>query len=290
MHSANRRIVTLIAAGVIAASCEAVPFLLPAAMDFAQNLFDTNSANYGRSSAQELTVVLGSFFESQGAGSDRKILATAVPGAAPQSPMGLDVALLRDETARSRGIGGGSSTLQLSSLEPDAVLQDGIGRDTPGDRLRVSFTPNQDCWVYVIEVDATGYVQPVFPNPDVSAETNPVPAGSTVLIPDGADGFELDGYRGEEHFFFLASRTPRNDLDRMLKVLRQREVRPEPQTATTVQSPIVATRGIQGGSSRSRRTETVTTQSGAKAQFSAEQWLGEVGADEIVVSLPFRHQ
>jgi hypothetical protein len=286
-----RRLALLAALGCAASACEAVPVLLPAAMNFAKNLLDTSSANYGKESADELRDVLGSFFEPRQTGTTAS--ARAAPAIEPEAavnPLGLEVALLRDDTPFTRGILGGNSRLQLADLEANPVLRDGVGREESGDRLRVSFTPTQDCWVYVIEVDATGYVQPVFPNPYVSAETNPVAAGTTVLIPDGNEAFELDGYRGEEHFFFLASRSPRHDLERQLKLLQQREVRPEPQSTTTVQSPIVASRGIQGGSSRARRRETVATQDGAKAEVSVEQWLGEVGADEIVVSLPFQHR
>jgi hypothetical protein len=288
MNSAQRTVIVLALLGLTTAACEAVPVLLPAAVNFARNLLDTSSANYGEKSADELERVLNSFFTPPG--SNERPQATAVAKAVPSAPLGLDVALLRDDTPQTRGIRGGSSRFMLEGLELNPVLRDGVGRAAPGDRLRVSFTPTEECWVYVIEVDATGYVQPVFPNPDVSAVTNPVAAGTTVLIPDGDEPFELDGYRGEEHFFFLASRAPRTDLDRMLKLLQQRAVRPEPQSTTTVQTPVIATRGIQGGSSRTRRSESVTTTSGATADFSVEQWLGEVGADEIVVSIPFQHR
>jgi hypothetical protein len=278
-------VVGLAALCLLTFSCEAVVAGIPTALRFASNLLSANEQNYGAESIDKLSNVLGLYFDPQ-----RSTQPKQVSMAAP--PLALDVAVLRDDTPRSRGILGGTARFKLVPLDAGAELRDGVGRDTPGDRLRVSFTPKQECWVYVLEVDATGYAVPVFPNPDVSIVTNPVPAGKTVLIPDGDQPFELDGYRGTEHFFFLASRVPKPELEQQFTELRGRAARPDPDSSkvTTVSESTVRTRGIKGGSAAKRVHREVVTPSGAKTTVTSQQWLGKIGANEIVVTVPFEHR
>ncbi len=89
---------------------------------------------------------------------------------------------------------------QTHTLSPGGVL-------TRSDNYRVSFTPSEAGYVYVYQVDATGRVQAIFPNPDFSAVGNPVTARQTYTVPPEGKWFGLDGAAGEEEIVVVAGRT-----------------------------------------------------------------------------------
>jgi hypothetical protein len=84
--------------------------------------------------------------------------------------------------------------------------------------LRVHFQSNCVCWVYVIGIDATGYVARIFPDPD-DALTNPVQPGVNYLMPGGTGWWALDDYRGIEQIYFIAARGPRPDIEAAIERL-----------------------------------------------------------------------
>ena len=183
-----RRVAPILLLACIAAGCEAVMAALPIAMGFARNAMQVNDENYGADSVAQLEKLFESYFPAGTAVSATTTAAVATEQTeAPEEPtevvtevpdrppLALDTALLRDDTPRSRGIRGGNADtkFELTALDADAVLRDGVHRDERGDRLRISFAAHEACWVYVVEIDATGYVVPVFPNPAVSTGSNP---------------------------------------------------------------------------------------------------------------------
>ena len=89
---------------------------------------------------------------------------------------------------------------RIVALENGDVIQDDNGDPNAGDQMQVFFRPNVEAWVYVVAVDATGWVQPMFPSAFPDAQ-NPLPAGSTTLIPGEGAWFGLDQYKGTEHIY-----------------------------------------------------------------------------------------
>ena len=163
----------------------------------------------------------GGYDQQQGGGYDQQY-----------APLALDVAILLKTTGNN-----------VIPIEDGAILRDGRGDPRRGDQFKITFRANKSCYVYVVAADATGYIEPVFPHSD-DAYTNPVVAGIQYEIPRSATSswYGLDDYRGIEQFFFVASRQPRRDLERILNdLLSRREQRKPVNQAVVVTEPTVLT-------------------------------------------------
>ena len=99
-------------------------------------------------------------------------------------------------------------------------MRDGRGDPRLGDQFKIAFRANCDCYIYIIEVDATGYIEPVFPLPE-DQYSNPVMQGQLYQIPNSTEykWYGLDEYRGVETFYFVASHHRRLDVEQNLRVL-----------------------------------------------------------------------
>jgi hypothetical protein len=79
-----------------------------------------------------------------------------------------------------------------------------------GDHYQIRFTPEQDGYVYVFQIDSSGAIYLLFPSqggdvPQVS-NVNPVQAGVTYYLPATDEAFQLDEQVGHEQIRFLALR------------------------------------------------------------------------------------
>ncbi len=83
-----------------------------------------------------------------------------------------------------------------------------------GDRMHVKIKPNQRCFIYVINQDASDAVYSLFPNP--SQRYKALSAGETYDIPGDGLSFELDNTIGTEHVFITASAVPLEDIEELL--------------------------------------------------------------------------
>ena len=168
-------------------------------------------------------------------------------------------------------------------LMPDgARLRDGVGRSTPGDRFGIVFTTKEPAYVYIVNIDATGWAQTLFPYPDVAGFDNPVSPGAEVLLPNDAL-YGLDDTRGVETIFVLVSRTPNIDLEQTLAPLRGMERSAMVGTRGTearVSVPMVGQRGLKGivpGASQSQ-------------DISLDRFFTERSTNELAFSRWFVHE
>ena len=80
-----------------------------------------------------------------------------------------------------------------------------------GDYYKIIFTPVEDAYVYIFQVDSANKLYRLFPMAGFSGVTvnnfNPVKAGKTYYIPAKYKSFELDDVTGTETIYFVASRT-----------------------------------------------------------------------------------
>ena len=82
------------------------------------------------------------------------------------------------------------------------------------DWYKVCFSVTQRCYVYAFQVDATGKVDPLFPNEDIlPGESNPVRANRQYRVPGDPDWAFLDDNVGIEAFFIFASRKRKRDME-----------------------------------------------------------------------------
>jgi outer membrane protein OmpA-like peptidoglycan-associated protein len=93
---------------------------------------------------------------------------------------------------------------QTGVLAPGDVL-------TPADNYRVTFTANRDGYVYIYQVDATGKVDPIFPNQSYTPAANPVVSRRPYAIPPEGQWLSLDETQGREEIIVVASKTQLSD-------------------------------------------------------------------------------
>lgn len=165
----------------------------------------------------------------------------------PRNALTIDFALLR-------AVGN-----QYVMMPDGAVLRDGVGRSEPGDRFGIVFQTQEQAYVYIVSIDATGWAQTLFPYPDIPGFNNPVAPGQPILLPN-EQLYGLDDARGTENIFVLVSRTPNRALEQALAPLRGME-RSESVSARgateRVTMPMVGQRGLTGIVPGASRTENV---------------------------------
>lgn len=173
------------------------------------------------------------------------------------------------------------------------VLYDRFGTHEEGDSLKLCFRTSLDCWVYILSIDGTGYAQPIFPS-TFAGFTNPVKANQPYMFPDGNEWIPLDSHRGVEHLYFLASRTPRPDLDQALTTIaacvrEEDSVRHQDRKEELAQVQSAAP--VSGGFDKTRTSTVpgVENKQGEKFPVEAQIFANKTAAD-IVVTRWFRHQ
>lgn len=92
-----------------------------------------------------------------------------------------------------------------------------------GDHYKIQFTPDEDCYVYILQIDSSETLYKLFPLEkfgDVKLNhRNPVKAGATYTVPGPNQWFELDDQVGDETIYFLASRQPKLHLENLADTL-----------------------------------------------------------------------
>ena len=77
------------------------------------------------------------------------------------------------------------------------------------DHYKIIFTPNQDCYVYIFQIDGANKVYRLFPMEKfgklILNNVNPLKAGQTYYVPAEGKSFILDDQVGTERIYFLAS-------------------------------------------------------------------------------------
>lgn len=114
---------------------------------------------------------------------------------------------------------------------PFNVLENGSTIQS-GDHYKIIFTPNQDCYVYIFQVDSANMVYSLFPMEQFGKLTlnnlNPIKAGQTYYIPAEEKSFILDNQTGTERIYFLASfeRDPELEAEyqRTVETQKQRNI------------------------------------------------------------------
>ena len=78
-----------------------------------------------------------------------------------------------------------------------------------GDHYKIIFTPTEDCYVYIFQVDSANKIYRLFPMESFGGvmvdNFNPVDAGKTYYIPAESKSFVLDLQTGTEKIYFLGS-------------------------------------------------------------------------------------
>ena len=100
---------------------------------------------------------------------------------------------------------------EVLPLQPGTIL-------SAEDDYRISVLPDRASHVHVYQIDATGQLFAIFPNPTYQPEENPLDASRAVLVPH--DGWlRLDTTVGTEELVVLASVNPLPDPSSLARTL-----------------------------------------------------------------------
>lgn len=109
-------------------------------------------------------------------------------------------------------------SLQVKLAAPggvDILLKEGDTL-TSADGYFVEVASGRTAYVYVAQVDASGSLYALFPNPSFSPQQNPLPPGRVVRVPAG-ENFHLDDNTGKETIHALAATGPMPDVERIFQ-------------------------------------------------------------------------
>jgi hypothetical protein len=151
-------------------------------------------------------------------------------GGAVGTPVGLDVAIVKKTEV--------NGTETMIPIKDGDLLKDGRGNAQAGDKFRIMFRANTDCYVYVIAIDGSAWAQGVFPSLS-SPFANPVKQGQQYIIPENNNWLSLDQFKGIETIFFVASPEKRQDIEDILASIAGKERHPRETPQQVTEAPII---------------------------------------------------
>ncbi len=108
---------------------------------------------------------------------------------------------------------------ELRTLPPGSELRS-------GDHYKIWFTPEQDSYVYIFQIDSNQDIYCLFPRESLQGialnQTNPVKAGRQYQLPADDKAFVLpDDRLGQEKIYVLAFKEPNTVLEQLYNALEQ---------------------------------------------------------------------
>jgi hypothetical protein len=162
---------------------------------------------------------------------------------------------------------------------------------TERDNYKIMFQSNVPCHMYVVQLDSTGKMDPIFPS-KWATWRNPVEAYSVYSIPADNNWFHLDRNVGTETIYFIASLERRSDIEDLfyqLETANQTLVQKQP---VSMNSYVPIYRGVSRGVGGVRQgggiSREVTFQNGSQGQYNATL-IQSIQAD-FVMTRWFYHQ
>ena len=202
---------------------------------------------------------------------------TAQPTAA--TPISLDVLLVKKQM-----VNGVQSYLPINDGD---TLFDGRGNPQAGEKFRVMFRANTDCYVYVIAVDGSAWAQGIFPTASTPF-ANPVKAGQQHVLPEGTNWFSLDQFKGIETIFVVASHARRPDIEQILTTITGRERHPS-EKPKAVSEPAIIPNGYSGARAGSSPFAFQASQNQQQELLPTTYFVKTAGED-LRITRWFRHQ
>ena len=247
---------------------------------YGQQGYDPNQGGYGQ---QGYDPNQGGY-DQQGYGSNPHSGQPQDPDSYPvnqaqgSEPVSLDVILVK-KTLRN-----GVKT--YIPIKDGDILRDGRGNPHAGDKFRVMFRANSDCYVYVIAVDGSAWAQGIFP-PAAKPFANPVKAGQQHILPEGSNWFSLDQFKGIETLFFVASKERRLDLEQILKTITGRERSPA-EKPIGVSEPAIIPNGYS--QARPSRLPVAFSTSQGRQELIPTTFFAKTAGEDLRITRWFRHQ
>lgn len=179
----------------------------------------------------------------------------------------------------------------FKTLENGSVLRS-------GDHYKIIFTPSQDCYVYIFQVDGASMIYSLFPMERFGGimvnNFNPVQAGKTYYLPAEKKSFVLDQQTGTEHLYFLTSRQRDMELEQQYQQAveaqqKRQDLEKQLQQIDQLLKLAMETKGVANVVSDPAETESTTWEESGQT-FSVLQQRLENMCDGCVHALQFIHE
>ena len=183
---------------------------------------------------------------------------------------------------------------QYAEVAPGSVFHS-------GDHIRLGLLANEPGYLYVISQGSSGTWSPIFPAAGTSATR--ITAGQLEMVPGGSRAFAFDQHPGNEKLFVILSRTPIEDIDRVIRDMKGNSTpaatQPVPASEAVLEAqnniPDLFVRQMAGRDltlvDEQKVDESSTdSQSGEKAIYVVSKGNGPDAASQVVLSLELRHQ
>lgn len=156
---------------------------------------------------------------------------------------------------------------------------------TQKDNYKIIFRARTECFIYIAQLDSTGKMDPIFPSAFAS-EANPVRPGMAYAVPSDRQWFYLDENYGVETIYFIASRTPLQDLETLFLRLTEQNKQLVKRGPISINDSVVIMRGV--GGVRQGQNAQVTFPDGSKGGVTPSL-LSSIKAD-FVTTRWFNHR
>jgi len=155
-----------------------------------------------------------------------------------------------------------------------------------GDTYKIVFTPKQDAYVYIFQVDGHNQLSRLFPNQrygetPLSQPNHYVSAGRTYHIPSEQKSFQLDQNTGEEKIYFVATTEQDHELEKLNNM-----------TLKEAEPILLRGRGVSGivdDPKGSSSRQQIKTEDGQVSHLANRKLFGECG-NNCVSILTFKHR
>ncbi|MCW5783488.1 MAG: DUF4384 domain-containing protein [Nitrospirales bacterium] len=211
--------------------------------------------------------------------SNPSVEAPTPPAIGRVEELSLDVALVKKTFVN------GAET--LTPIQDGDILKDGRGNAKAGEKFRMMFRANTDCYVYVIAIDGSAWAQGVFPSL-TSPFANPIKQGQQYVIPDNNNWFSLDQFKGIETVFFVASPDKRQDIEEILASIGGRERHPATTPQQVTEAPIIPA-GFYGRQ-QSTTPFTLGQSSASDQDLMPTTYFTQKAGEALRVTRWFRHE
>lgn len=88
-----------------------------------------------------------------------------------------------------------------------------------GDHIRLSLLANQAGYLYVIQKGSSGAWSPIYPPHSAGPGAAKISPGHLEIVPGGTQAFAFDQHPGAEKLFVILSKSPVEDIDRVIRNL-----------------------------------------------------------------------
>ena len=172
-----------------------------------------------------------------------------------------------------------------------------------GDHIRLSLLANEAGYLYVVQKGSSGAWSPIYPRPSAGPDAAKINPGQLELVPGGTQAFAFDQQPGEEKLYIILSRTPIEDIDRVIRNLSHGASTPAPPPSADASQELeaknvipddfvqkLASRDLTLVDEETVGSSKTTGQDTEKAVYVVAKKSDTPSSEQVVLSLELRHE